>query len=561
MNYDVAIIGGGPGGATVGALLKKYNPFLDVIILERDKFPRDHVGESQLPALSQILAEMGAWDRVEAANFPIKIGATYRWGATDELWDLDFLAEHGFRDEPRPAKFEGQRAITAFQVDRSIYDQILLDIARDHGCEVREETRVTSIDHTGDSVLGLKTAGPGGSDGQIGARWYVDCSGEAGTLRRALTIPVEEPTLLRNVAFWDYWHDAEWAVSIGNGGTRIQIMSLGWGWLWFIPITPTRTSVGLVVPADYFKQTGKRKEQLYLEAIAADPLISHLLAHATQEGNVQGTKDWSFLAARLVGDNWFLAGDSCGFADPILSAGLTLAQTSARKVAYSILEMDRGNLEPGWIRDSYNNGHRRHILHHMQFADYWYSANGCFTDLKALCREIALSAGLDLDADNAFRWLSTGGFALEAPGIPQAGSCRVLGVKLIAERLGGSHATWELTRTNSWRLDFAAVSRETFASYERGQIVPVPALRIGEKLLPAIGVYKHVLDALARETDGVSILEHCVNAMLQAHECEVNIAPILVAEAIEALIAEGWLQCTLNPNRPLINLGAMAATR
>ena len=78
--YDVAIIGGGPGGATTGTLLKKYNAGLRVLILEREQFPRDHVGESQLPPISPILHEMGCWDKVEAANFPIKIGGTFRWG-------------------------------------------------------------------------------------------------------------------------------------------------------------------------------------------------------------------------------------------------------------------------------------------------------------------------------------------------------------------------------------------------------------------------------------------------------------------------------------------------
>lgn len=126
METDVAIIGGGPSGSTVGALLRKYSPNLRVAIFEREIFPRDHVGESHLPAISSILDEMGVWDKVEAANFPIKIGGTYRWGASDELWDLDFLVGKPFNDEPRPAKFVGQRRETAFQVDRSIYDKILL---------------------------------------------------------------------------------------------------------------------------------------------------------------------------------------------------------------------------------------------------------------------------------------------------------------------------------------------------------------------------------------------------------------------------------------------------
>src|SRR5882672_3390678 len=79
--YDVAIIGGGPGGSTLGSLLRKYEPSIKVLILEREVFPRDHIGESQLPPISVVLDEMGCWDKVEAANFPIKVGATFRWGS------------------------------------------------------------------------------------------------------------------------------------------------------------------------------------------------------------------------------------------------------------------------------------------------------------------------------------------------------------------------------------------------------------------------------------------------------------------------------------------------
>src|SRR5262245_61094267 len=218
-HYDVAIVGGGPGGSTVGTLLKKYAPQLRVLILEREQFPRDHVGESQLPGISEVLDEMGCWDKVEAANFPIKIGATFRWGKSPELWDFEFLPLSDFKDEPRPGKFQGQRHRTAFQVDRSIYDQILLDHAREFGCEVREETQVTSIDRQGDRVTGFQLD----KGVPVTARHYVDASGHIGILRRAMGVEMDVPTSLMNIAIWDYWDNAEWAVKIGVGGTRIQV--------------------------------------------------------------------------------------------------------------------------------------------------------------------------------------------------------------------------------------------------------------------------------------------------------------------------------------------------
>src|SRR5471032_1879179 len=132
LEFDVAIIGGGPAGSTAGTLLKKYAPELKVGIFERETFPRDHVGESLLPVISLVLYEMGVWDKVEAAGFPIKIGATYRWGKTPELWDFEFIPGGVFHPVSRPTQFVGQRTQTAFQVDRAIYDKILLDHAAEY---------------------------------------------------------------------------------------------------------------------------------------------------------------------------------------------------------------------------------------------------------------------------------------------------------------------------------------------------------------------------------------------------------------------------------------------
>ncbi len=403
MECDVLIVGGGPAGSSVGSLLRTYDPSLRVIIVEREVFPRDHIGESQLPATCKVLHEMGAWDKVEAAGFPIKVGSTYRWGLTDELWQVNFLEEE-IQDRPRPSPYEGQRIRTAFQVDRSIYDKILLDHAAELGCEVFQNTKVTAIQKEGDRVQGV-TVGPGKPtagekcaqlDASITARYYVDASGGSGVLRRALDVPVDSPSNLHNIALWDYWQDAKWAETIGKSGTRAQIMSIGWGWIWFIPITSTRTSIGFVTPASYLKSCGKKPEELYMEAIAIDPRISQLVVDARREGIFQATKDWSYLADRLAGDNWFLCGDSCGFADPILSAGMTLAQVGARKVAYSILELERKEVDETWVKSEYTRSHRSNISQHIRFADYWYSANGCFTDLNEYCRQIAKESGLDL---------------------------------------------------------------------------------------------------------------------------------------------------------------------
>lgn len=558
MNCDVAIIGGGPSGSTLGSLLRKYNPNLEVVILEREKFPRDHIGESQLPAIMNILEEMGVWDKVEAGPFPVKIGGTYRWGDTKDLWDFEFLPGEEYQDTPRPARFEGQRKRTAFQVDRSIYDQILLDHAQELGCKVLQQTEVSKVNVEGDRILGLEiksVAGGAESQSRLTARTYVDCSGEVGVIRKALNIGVDYPTTLQNIAIWDYWQDAEWAISLGASGTLIQVLSLGWGWLWFIPITPTRTSIGLVVPASYYKEQKVRPEELYLRAVNEEPRVAELVANAKREGNLGSTKDWSFVADRLFGENWYLAGDAAGFADPILSAGMALAQSGARKVAYTILEAERGEHDIEWLKSEYELGHRAQIRHHIRFADYWYSANGCFTDLQALCSNIARDAGLDLNADEAFRWLASGGFAVESPGEPRAASFGLGGVKTLTKYLSGESATWQIGAKNRLILDLSGSVKQQLPVYANGRITPVTCFRKNGKTLPLVGAYRAVYDALLREKDATVVLNmayHFLNGPKSANPSEVA---GVITECLEALLVEGWIKGSVDNRRPFIVVG------
>lgn len=547
MKVDVAIIGGGPAGSTVASLLKIYNPSLSVAIIEKEVFPRDHVGESHLPVISEVLAEMGVWDKVEAANFPIKIGGTYRWGRTDELWDFEFLPGKQFVDEPRPAQYKGQRRETAFQVDRAIYDKILLDHAESLGCQLIQPNKVTDVLVDNDRCNGLVLE----NGDTVEARYYVDGSGEGGIVRKAMNVSITAPTKLRNIALWDYWTDAEWAVTIGNGGTRIQVLSLGWGWIWFIPITDTRTSIGLVLPAETLKAKGKSPEDLYLEAVSTDPLVSELIKSAKREGPVHGTKDWNFLADRLYGENWFLSGDSCGFADPILSAGMTLAHTGARLLAYTILELDREELDSKWLKTQYEETQRFQIKQHMMFADYWYSSNGRFTDLQEYCREIADSAGLSLSADDAFRWLASGGFTTETPGLARAYSYRLRALKLIVQHFSGDDAIFEVTEYNRLALNMEGAERTKLSVGQRGRIIALDGFKRGNKRLHLAGCFLALHHSLTKHNvihDVLNLSIEIVKAM-KFFNSEYEAKAALV-DALESMVTEGWVTGSYDPSIP-----------
>ncbi len=553
---DVLIIGGGPAGTTVASLLKRNDPSLDILIVERENFPRDHIGESQLTATCRVLYEMGVWEKVEAAGFPVKIGSTYRWGKTEELWQVNFLHEE-FQDTPRPSGYVGQRAHTAFQVDRSIYDKILLDHAESLGCEVREGVKATDVTRDGDRIVSVKVGPAKGNESEselIEARYYIDASGGSGILRRTMGVEVESPTCLRNIALWDYWRDAKWAETIGNGGTRAQIMSLGWGWIWFIPITSTRTSIGLVTPAEYLKTCGKKPEDLYMEAVRAEPRISSLVTEAYRENIFQATKDWSYLAERLAGENWFLVGDSCGFADPILSAGMTLAHVGGRKAAFTILELDRGEVDAEWLKSEFSRSHRASIRQHIRFAEYWYAANGCFTDLNDHCAEIAKDAGLDLTPEAAFQWIGTGGFAADTLAEEEGNIFGFQSARSIISRFTGAPITWAVVKNNRFKLNLVGAKTNTVAYYRNGKVIPVKCYVRGDKILPLIGRNLFLYSAVNRESDAVTLAKSMMSYFMANPKeyPDPKTTYRMCLEVIETLISEGWITTSINKNRPFI---------
>ncbi|AIE87559.1 NAD(P)/FAD-dependent oxidoreductase [Fimbriimonas ginsengisoli] len=550
--YDVAIIGGGPAGATAGTLLKRYNPGLRVAIFEREVFPRDHIGESLLPPISAILDEMGCWDKVESANFPIKLGATYRWGRNPELWDFDFVPVEQFREEPRPAKFAGQRTATSFQVDRSVYDKILLDHAAEMGCDVHQAAKVAKVHREGDRVTALELEG-----GQsVTARYYIDASGNSGILRRAMGIECAYHPALQNIAIWDYWQNAEWAVKIGVGGTRIQVRSLPYGWIWFIPLGPTRTSIGLVVPVSYSKQSGKKPAELYAQALQDEPALAKLLANAKSEDLLKSTRDWSFLAERSVGENWFLIGESAGFADPILSAGVTMAHIAGQQVAYTVNEIEHRG-DASWLKEQFSLRQRHRINTHIRFGDYWYTANSQLKELKEFTTQLAEASGLELTAEKAWDWIARGGFIDEdlAVGI---GGFGLASLKESRHYLADLQFDSPLEKNNVFQLDLEGAGTKDRASYLEGRVGKTKCYVRGNRVLPIRGAFELLVQVLQHETRLQNILQAIMAVAQQRSSDRAFIQNVLpqVAPALEGMVNDGWVRASYDPREPLAQLNS-----
>jgi flavin-dependent dehydrogenase len=547
---DVAIIGGGPAGTTTGTLLKKYNPDLKVLIFEREKFPRDHIGESLLPPTSTVINEMGAWDKIEAANFPIKLGATYRWGKNPELWDFDFIPVERFKEEPRPAPYRGIRTATAFQVDRSVYDTILLDHAKEMGCEVRQETKVASVSREGDRVNGLVLA-----DGEtITARHYVDASGNSGILRRAMGVECDYHPNMQNIAIWDYWQNAEWAVNIGVGGTRIQVRSLPYGWIWFIPLGPTRTSIGLVIPVEYYKSSGKKPAELYEQALKEETTYSALLAKATSEGNLTTTKDWSFIADRSYGENWYLVGECAGFADPILSVGVTMAHVSGRQLAYTINAIESGG-NAAWLMKEFDSRQRQRIQTHIRFGDYWYTANEQFKDLKEYTTKLANAVGLELSPEKAWDWIARGGFIDEEATVG-LGGFQLPSLKGSKDFLADLKYDSPLETNNVFKLNLSGATTKLVAMYFDGRVTATDCYERDGKVLPMTGAIPLIMEILEKESEMGKIHQRLVEVGQQNRENAYFMNKVLpqVATSMEGMVLDGWLIASRDSRQPTAKL-------
>ncbi len=556
--FDVAIVGGGPAGTTCASLLRKYNPELRVGIFEKEKFPREHVGESQLPLIGTILNEMGCWDKVEAADFPVKLGATYRWGSSPEMWDFEFIPFSEFRDDPRPATFSGQRQWTAFQVDRSIYDKILLDHAAELGTEVFEETLVTSVNRNevnADRIESLTL-----SDGRsVTATTFVDASGHVGIIRRAMDVDVTYPGNIKNVAFWDYWDNAEWAVSIGTGGTRVFVLSIGSGWIWFIPIRKDRVSIGYICPSQFYKDSGKSPEEIYNWAIEQEPFVQQHIQNASRDGTVHATKDWSFLSKRMTGDNWYIVGEAAGFADPILAGGMMLAHAGARELAYIILEEHRGNHDAKWLRQHYEHVQTRRINQHIQFADFWYAGNGQFTDLEEHTKAIARKAGIKMNAKSAFQWLANGGFLDDVPGRAGVGGLDIAATKEITGLFTGEQtsAGWKLNDFNSFRLNLSRATKEKFPLFYDGRIEEAVGYRRGVKWLPLVTHNAILVELLQKHNDVHDLIDGLRKFYTSRRGKTADRAAVNVQQAmatLEVLLVDGWVEGKFNPKRPKFSI-------
>jgi flavin-dependent dehydrogenase len=307
---EVAVIGAGPAGSTAAALLAERGR--DVLLLEKDRHPRFHIGESLLPLNLPLLERLGVADEVARIGMP-KFGA-------------EFVSPW----HPQPVTFEFARALDksfphAYQVRRSEFDLILFRNAVRRGARALEGCRVTGVEFTGEGAV-VSARLEDGSELAWNARFVADASGRDTFLASRMGIK-RRNRKHNSAAIYGHFTGAKRLPGKAEG--NITVFWFDHGWFWFIPLADGATSVGAVCWPYYMKTRRTSPDQFFLDTIALCPALAERLRDAKLTAPATATGNYSYVASRTMGRNYLMLGDAYTFIDPVFSTGVLLAMQSA----------------------------------------------------------------------------------------------------------------------------------------------------------------------------------------------------------------------------------------
>ena len=351
--YDVAIIGGGPAGSTAATLLAKARR--RVVVFEREKFPRFHIGESLLPFSVGTFDRLGVREKLDQTFMP-KFGGEIT--AACGTKGVKFYFKDGFRSQRD----------RAYQVTRSEFDKLLLDHSRENGVEVREQTEVTKLEFADDRVK-IDIEMSDGARSTIDARYLLDCSGRQTILGSLFNLKKTYDHLQKFSVFAHYDNVERLP---GKDATLIRMVRGLDRWFWTIPLTETRTSVGVVMDTATFRATKLAPQAALEKFIAEQPLMVERMKKATLVSPIYSAGDFSYRNTRLAGDRWLLAGDAAGFIDPVFSSGVFLAIMSAEQAADTLEEVLRDESKRARSFNKYSRTVNRIMDIYLTFVNSWY---------------------------------------------------------------------------------------------------------------------------------------------------------------------------------------------
>ncbi len=343
MAFDVVVVGGGPGGSICSTRLAQGGA--KVLVLEKERFPRFHLGESLLPQSLNILEAIGVLDEVHA-TFIVKYGARFHDDAKGRKHRFSF--DGAWKNDRQHA----------YQVQRAVFDKLLLDHAARSGVDVRQEWSVTGAVREGERVVGVLAVDPEGREHRFDATYVVDASGRDALFAHAAR-STEKIVDLDQTAIYSHFRGVARQEGKLEGDIDIVIFrqpgQVRPNWFWFIPFKDGQTSVGAVVSRSWVKEQraklsaraggavapeGDDVTALFHAALADSRTARELLGDAKMEWPAaRATADFSYRVRELTGEGWVAVGDAGGFIDPLFSTGAHLAMSGGKTAANALLEL------------------------------------------------------------------------------------------------------------------------------------------------------------------------------------------------------------------------------
>lgn len=356
--YDAIVIGGGPAGATAATLLARGG--LDVAVLEKESFPRFHIGESLLPATVNIFERLGVHEQIKS-KYIKKPGGKWYYGPDPVKGD--------FSQSDGKASFKAHPY--SYLVERSSFDKILLDNAQTAGAEIYEQHEVTDLIHEGPRLAGVRTRDGDGQSKEFHGKMVFDCSGLGAVLGKKLKT-IKENSLRRIGIHAQY--KARPLEADAKAGWFVGRM-IDDGWVWLIPLEDDLISVGVVVGVEEFKKVESAPDAYIDRMVATNPLFTEgLTPNPERVSEVRTTGRMGQTNDRLAGEGWVLVGDAAFFIDPCYSSGVHMAMETAEKAADIYLKGHAaGDYTPAQFRE-YETSLKKHEKTVLQMVNAFYIA-------------------------------------------------------------------------------------------------------------------------------------------------------------------------------------------
>ncbi len=382
VDFEVGIIGGGPGGSAMAAYLGKAG--VSCVLFERDIFPREHVGESLVPSSTRVFKELDFLPQMEHAKFPRKFGAV--WTASHSIrtynveWEglsADTFADIRFEERNQP----GVDKNYTYHVDRGQFDLLLMQHANKLGATVYEGVRVKRVDFSNPDHVAIRFD-MGKQEFGVRVRMVVDASG------RQTFLGIQEKLKIRDPIFDQFaihtWFDGfDRKVTQKKEGQAdyiyIHFLPLSNSWMWQIPITDTITSIGAVTQKHHFAKSKESREEWFWECVGSRPELYEALKNAKQVRPFKEEGDYSYSMKRIVGDRFVMIGDAARFVDPIFSTGVSIALNSARFASQDIIKASETGDYRAESFATFESTIKRGTKNWYDFINLYYRLNVLFT--------------------------------------------------------------------------------------------------------------------------------------------------------------------------------------